>query len=49
MITFTLFGEGNRRKALAEKPAIEAVSKVVNPSTAPVSDLPTTPPSAPKN
>lgn len=36
MITFTLFGEGNRQKAAEEKASKEVVSKIVNPSTAPV-------------
>ncbi len=36
MVTFTLFGEGNRQKALEEKAAKETVSKIMNPSSAPV-------------
>lgn len=43
MITFTLFGEGNRQKALDEKTSKETVSV---PSSVP--DLPATQPNAPK-
>ncbi len=58
MITFTLFGEGNRQKAAEEKAAKEAVSKIVSPSSAPapvaapvpvpVPETPATKPSSPK-
>jgi hypothetical protein len=36
MVSATLFGEGNRRKALEEQNAKEAVSKILTPSSAPV-------------
>lgn len=55
MITFTLFGEGNRRKAEEEKAAKEVVSKIVNPASAPtpapvpVPEIPAAKPSSPKN
>jgi len=52
MITFTLFGEGNRQKAAEEKASKETVSKILNPSSAPVPvpvpDIPATKPNAPK-
>ena len=51
MITFTLFGEGNRQKAEEEKAAKEVVSKIINPSSAPVPvpDIPATKPGSSKN
>lgn len=51
MISATLFGEGNRQKAAEEKATKEVVSKIVNPSSAPVPvpDVPETKPSSPKN
>lgn len=36
MITATLFGEGNRQKALEEKASKEIILKSLNPSSAPV-------------
>lgn len=36
MITATLFGEGNRQKALEEKASKEIILKNLNPSSAPV-------------
>jgi len=36
MVSATLFGEGNRQKALEEKEAKETVSKILTPSSAPV-------------
>lgn len=53
MISATLFGEGNRRKALEEQAAKEVVSKIVTPSSAPVPvpvpDVPATKAASPKN
>ncbi len=55
MISVTLFGEGNRRKAEEEKAAKEVVSKIVNPASAPtpapvpVPEIPAAKPSSPKN
>jgi hypothetical protein len=57
MITFTLFGEGNRQKAAEEKAAKEVVSKIVNPASAPVPvtapvpvpEIPSTKPASPKH
>src|ERR1035437_323502 len=51
MISATLFGEGNRQKAAEEKATKEVVSKIVNPSSAPVPvpDVPETKSSSPKN
>lgn len=53
MITFTLFGEGNRQKALEEKTAKETTSKILTPASAPVPvpvpDMPAAAPSTPKN
>ena len=53
MITFTLFGEGNRQKAEEEKAAKEVVSKIINPSSVPVPvpvpDIPATKPGSSKN
>lgn len=36
MVSATLFGEGNRRKALEEQATKEAVSKILTPSSVPV-------------
>lgn len=49
MVSATLFGEGNRRKALEEQTAKEVVSKIVAPAPVPVPDVPATKPDAPKN
>ncbi|MFI3186863.1 MAG: hypothetical protein QX198_12900 [Methylococcaceae bacterium] len=53
MITFTLFGEGNRQKALDEQAAKETVAKTLTPASAPVPvpvpDVPAAAPSSPKN
>lgn len=53
MISATLFGEGNRRKALEEQAAKEVVSKIVTPSSAPVPvpvpDVPANKADSPKN
>ncbi|MGZ8158523.1 MAG: hypothetical protein ACXWT1_08245 [Methylobacter sp.] len=52
MVSATLFGEGNRQKALEDKAAKEVVSKIVTPSSAPVPvpvpDVPATKSDAPK-
>lgn len=54
MVTFTLFGEGNRQKALEEKATKEVVSKIVNSTSAPeavpvpVPEIPTIKPTPPK-
>lgn len=45
MVSATLFGEGNRQKALEEQSAKETVSKIITPSSAPV---PVPVPDAPK-
>lgn len=57
MITFTLFGEGNRQKAAEEKAAKEVAAKIVNPSSVPapvtapvpVPEIPATKPASPKH
>ena len=52
MVTFTLFGEGNRRKAEEEKAAKEVVSKIVNPVPVPVpvpTPAPVSKPDSPKS
>jgi hypothetical protein len=53
MISATLFGEGNRQKALEEKAAKETVSKILDSSSAPVPvpvpDNSAAKPSSPKN
>lgn len=53
MVSATLFGEGNRQKALEEKTAKETVSKILTPSSAPVPvpvpDVPASNPGSPKN
>jgi len=54
MVSATLFGEGNRQKALAEKAAKETVSKILAPSSSapvpvPVPDAPAAKPNSPKN
>jgi hypothetical protein len=53
MITFTLFGEGNRQKALEQQTSKEGVSKIIAPASAPVPepvpDVTATQPSSPKN
>lgn len=53
MVSATLFGEGNRRKAQEEQAAKEVVSKIVTPSSAPVPvpvpDVSATQPASPKN
>ncbi len=53
MVSATLFGEGNRRKALEDQSAKEVVSKIVTPSSAPVPvpvpDVPASKPNPPKN
>jgi hypothetical protein len=36
MVAATLYGEGNRQKALEEKAAKETVSKILDPSAAPI-------------
>ncbi len=36
MVSATLYGEGNRQRALEEKTSKETVSKIMDPSTAPV-------------
>lgn len=52
MISATLYGEGNRRKALEEQSAKETVSKILTPSSAPVPvpvpDAPAAMPDTPK-
>ncbi len=52
MVSATLFGEGNRQKALEEQAAKDVVSKIVAPSSAPVPvpvpDVPATKPDSPK-
>jgi hypothetical protein len=58
MISATLFGEGNRQKALEEKASKEIISKTITPTSAPVSapvpvpvptpDVPATQPGSPK-
>lgn len=50
MISVTLYGEGNRQKALEEKSIKDTVSKIVDPSAAPV-PVPQAPakPAAPNN
>lgn len=52
MVSATLFGEGNRQKALEEQAAKEAVSKILAPASAPVPvpvpDVPATKPDSPK-
>jgi hypothetical protein len=56
MITFTMFGEGNRQKAAEEKAAKEVVSRIVNPASVPapvtapvpVPEIPATKPTTPK-
>ncbi|MCK9394555.1 MAG: hypothetical protein M0Q44_03085 [Methylobacter sp.] len=52
MVSATLFGEGNRQKALEEQAAKDVVSKIVAPSSAPVPvpvpDVPATKPASPK-
>ncbi|MGZ4995552.1 MAG: hypothetical protein ACXV79_15475 [Methylobacter sp.] len=51
MVSATLFGEGNRRKALEEQTAKETVSKIIDPSSAPVPvpEVPAVKPTPPKN
>lgn len=53
MVSATLYGEGNRQRALEEKTAKETVSKILAPSSAPVPvpvpDAPATKPNSPKN
>ena len=55
MITFTLFGEGNRQKAAEEKASKEVVSKIINSAPAPVTapvpvpEIPAIKPSSPKH
>ncbi|MGZ4978193.1 MAG: hypothetical protein ACXV8O_13645 [Methylobacter sp.] len=51
MVSATLFGEGNRRKALEEQTAKETVSKIIDPSAAPVPvpEVPAVKPNPPKN
>jgi hypothetical protein len=51
MVSATLFGEGNRRKALEEQAAKETVSKIIDPSSAPVPvpEVPAVKPNSPKN
>lgn len=36
MVSATLYGEGNRQRVLEEKTSKETVSKILDPSTAPV-------------
>lgn len=52
MVSATLFGEGNRQRALEERAAKDVVSKIVTPSSAPVPvpvpDVPATKPDSPK-
>jgi hypothetical protein len=56
MISATLFGEGNRQKALEEKASKEIISKTITPTSAPVSvpvpvptpDVPAAQPGSPK-
>ena len=36
MVSATLYGEGNRQRVLEEKTSKETVSKIMDPSTAPV-------------
>jgi hypothetical protein len=49
MVAATLYGEGNRQKALEEKAVKETVSKILDPSAAPI-PVPEAPsqPAAPK-
>ena len=51
MVSATLFGEGNRRKALEEQAAKQTVSKIIYPSSAPVPvpEVPVVKPNSPKN
>ncbi len=53
MVSATLFGEGNRQKALEDKAAKEAISKILTPASAPVPvpvpDVPASAPHSPKN
>ncbi|MDI1276531.1 MULTISPECIES: hypothetical protein [Methylobacter] len=51
MVSATLYGEGNRQRALEEKASKETVSKILEPSSAPVPvpDVPEAKPTAPKN
>ncbi len=52
MVSATLFGEGNRQKALEEKTSKEVVTKALEPSSVPVpvpaADVPKTQASSPK-
>ncbi len=53
MVSATLYGEGNRQRVLEEKASKETVSKIMDPSTAPVPvpvpDTSTAKPNPPKN
>ncbi len=53
MVSATLYGEGNRQRVLEEKTSKETVSKIMDPSTAPVPvpvpDTSTAKPNPPKN
>ena len=53
MVSATLYGEGNRQKALEEKAVKETVSKILDPSAAPtpvpVPEAPASKPNSPKN
>ncbi|MGZ8927102.1 MAG: hypothetical protein ACXW03_01460 [Methylobacter sp.] len=53
MVAATLYGEGNRQKALEEKAVKETVSKTLDPSAAPtpvpVPEAPASKPNSPKN
>ncbi|MCX7100327.1 MAG: hypothetical protein NTX38_02245 [Methylobacter sp.] len=53
MVCATLFGEGNRQKAVEEQAPKEIVSKILSPASAPVpvpaADVPAAQPSSPKN
>lgn len=53
MVSATLYGEGNRQRALEEKVAKDVVSKIMEPSAAPVPvpvpEVPASKPNSPKN
>ncbi|MDP1664323.1 MAG: hypothetical protein Q8L79_04280 [Methylobacter sp.] len=51
MVSATLYGEGNRQRAEEEKASKETVSKIMDPSSAPVPvpEVPASKPNSPKN